>query len=215
MNILRLFTLPLILILITNVYAQQSPRDSAKGTTLGKKLSGLFQNLGPGINDVDMDWKNNPEVAQILSYPGKKRIAAIHNIIFALEENDGKIFKNIDKNSYQLTAMIIVRIVAYTHLKGLIQSSNEDIGIRDYLDSEIADLTLAINQKIPYGLYLQARRQRGEKLAYIYWSNKDYVAEMIKQKNEKNIAIIKLSNKTSSISLIETCTQNVELCEKL
>ena len=86
--------------------------------------------------------------------------------------------------------------------------------MKDYLDSEIADLKLTIDGKIPYQTYLQTTKQRDDKLTYLYMSNKAFVAELLKLKAQTNSAVVRLVNKTSAISLFQACTQNVDLCEK-
>ena len=199
--------------LVVNSYAQTT-QQTAQIERVSKKMSALLSTIGPGTNDVNMDWSSNTEVAEIAAYPTNKRIAAINTIIWGLQENDEKIFKKLATSSDQVAAAIITRIHAYTFLRTLTGSTTEEIGMKDLLDGEIADLRLAISGKIQYQQYFQSKKQRAEKLTYLYMPDKAFVEEMLRLKVEKNVAVARLTTKTSAVATFQMCVQNLALCEK-
>ena len=189
--------------------------DEVRVSSLSAKLTGFFGKLGDGVTSVNMDWKENSEVKEILSFPSLKRVAAIKTVVDTLRANDLKVFPKSESDQNHLAAMVITRLLALNHIKELIGETPDDLGMKDYLDSEIGDLALVIAHKIPYDFYLKASKQREDKIAYLYFSNEEFIGALLKFRTEKTNSVIRLSNKTTAISLLENCTQNIELCEKL
>ena len=101
------------------------------------------------------------------------------------------------------------------NLKELLGSTREDVWMKDFLDGEIADIKLTIDQKIPYDNYLYSTKQRNSKLTYLYMTDQAYVKELVTVDIENDLTMTALTNKTFAISLYTVCIQNLFLCEKL
>ncbi len=164
MRALKLFAIPFLILLAATSKAQTTRDDSARMDKISQKMVALNKKLVPGVTAVNMNWGENKEVIEIKSWPTLKRIAAIRNIIWDLQENERKFFPNFDKDQNQLAAGLIGRVFAYNFLKEFIRDSVDEIGMKDYLDGEIADLNLTLNHKLPYGMYAAERKRREDKL---------------------------------------------------
>lgn len=214
MNAIKPF-ITLLFILIASSPAAQNTEEAAQAKKISLKLVSFYKKLTPSISSTNTNWAENKEVSEIKSWPTLKRMAAIRNIIWELQENEKKLLPNFENDTNQLAAGLISRIFSYNYLKGLILDSTDEIGTKDYLNGEISDLNLTLNHKLPYGMYASERKRREDKLNYLYMSNKEFVEELLKLKLEKNSAPSILSSKTSAISLMETCVNNLDICEKL
>jgi len=179
---------------------------------VAKKISGLMSQLGPGVRAVNTNWKQNPEVQEILNFPTTKRLAAVNLIIWGMRENDKILFKNAETNVRQKAAMLIARSIATSLLAGLVTDSSSDTAMRDFLASERADLELVLHEKIGMKFYEEERLRRDNKLAMIYMTDEKFVKQMLEMKMQNDQTVTRLTNKTSSVALLQTCTVNVELC---
>lgn len=189
----------------------QDEKIAALITTSAQKIGGAKK---IGVN-VTMNWSENPEVKEVAAFGADIRVATLMNIIRLLTENEEKIFPNIETNSNQLAVSIITRIFSLTHLSTLISSEDNDFVIKEYLAGEIADLKMVLNKKINYGTYLRWRKARVDKLNMLIFSEEKITLEALTQATkEANIAQV-LANKTTIISLFETCVANPDICSKL
>ncbi|MEQ1515322.1 MAG: hypothetical protein ABL931_02395, partial [Usitatibacteraceae bacterium] len=62
--------------------------------------------------------------------------------------------------------------------------------------------------------YLQARKQRDDRQASLL-KDQDFVAELVKFRAGKETVAKSLANVTTMLSVLEACTNNVELCLKM
>lgn len=189
----------------------QAEKIAAFVSNAGQKIGGA-QKIGV---KVKMNWTENPEVKEVTGFGADKRIATLMNIILLLSKNDKKIFPNIETNSNQLAVSIITRIFSLTKLSSLLSSEDNDFVIRAYLDGEIADLKMVLNRKINYGSYLHWHKERDNKLATLIFSEEKIILEMVPQAMEEANITQVLANKTTLISLLETCVANTDLCSEL
>jgi len=123
-----------------------------------------------GGAEVTISWSDNPEVKEIAGFIADKRIGTLMNIINELADNEKTIFPNIKTNSDQLAATIIMKIYSFDYLNELISSTDNDVIIKDYLDSEIADLKMVLSHKISYGLYVKSQEERNNKREMLSFS---------------------------------------------
>lgn len=212
---MKSFAILLLILLTASSEAQTTQEDSARMSKISQKVVALNKKLVPSVNSVNMTWGENKEVFEIKSWPTLKRMAAIRNIIWDLQENEKKFFPNTEKDPNQLAAGLISRVFSYNFLKEFVRDSIDDLGMKDYLNGELADLNLTLNHKLPYGMYASERKRREDKLTYLYMPNKEFVEELLKLKLDKNSAASNITSKTSAIALMQTCIQNIDVCEKL
>lgn len=203
-----------LLALSSASYAQK-PEEKARVARVSKKMSALMEKLGPGINEVNMDWKANPEVREISKYPPIKKIASINLLVWGIQDNDKKLFPNSEKSQAQTALIVISRMIAYSQMLDLISTSIDELPMKDFLQSEISDINLVLANKIPLESYFAAHRQREDKKTYLLMPNKEFVGAMLQMKTENASLIEKLSNKTTGVSYMSVCAQNMELCDKL
>lgn len=172
---------------------------------------------GPNKVGVNLypNWSENPEVVEVFDYETDKRIATLWAIIHLLNQNEEVIFPKSKTDSNQLAAAIIMRTFALNYLKKLIHISANDVVVEDYLEKESADLKLVLSEKISAGAYYQSRNSRNDKLYLIFMGDEKIVRENIKLLRDKSSIASVLANKTTLVSLLETCLANSELCVKL
>ena len=163
------------------------------------------------------EWSDNPQVVEVRSYGDMKRAAAIYYIIDQLTKNDEKLFSPISATSTpsQNSVTIISRLTSYRNLKTLIGNSIPDVIIGDYLDGEIADLTLTLSGKIPLGIYLPSRKIRDEKRQGLLFVDKDFLLELLTFQTGPALTINSLASLTTVISLTQTCSRAAEVCANL
>lgn len=207
-----------IVFMSNNTFAEKPPVDKKTVEIVSKKLVAAFGKIKPstGLNEVSMDWLKNPEVAEVYSYKDLKKVAAINRVIWAMSENDKMIFSSHSKNQNQLAILLASRIQSYSNLISLLGSSDNEIGMRDFLNSERADLQLVINGKIPYSFYLSSSKAREDKFTYLYMTNEKFVMELLNFSNEEtndHDTMVKLANKTTASSIYNTCVTNIEICK--
>jgi hypothetical protein len=203
------------LLALPSVSYAQTPEEKARVSRVSKKMSTLMQKLGPGVNEVNMDWKANPEAQEISKYPSIKKIAAINLIIWGMQDNDKNLFPNSDKSPAQTALIVISRMIAYSQIQELISTSIDELPMRDYLQSEISDINLVMANKISLESYFSARKQREDKKTSLLMPNKEFVGAMLRMKAENSPLIEKLSNKTTGASYMSVCFQNLALCDML
>lgn len=205
-----------ILICITGASSSaQTAEELAQVNRVSIKLSALMKTLGPAVNTVAIDWKSNPEVAEIQEYSKSKRLAAVREILYGLEENDKKLFKKMATGGDHALAALLVRIQTYSFISGLIGPAIEEIGMKDFLVSEVNDLQLVFAQKITYEQYLYSKAQREDKLNYLLNTDKKILKERLVMRVENNQVAARLAAKTSAIALVKMCGQKIALCEVL
>ena len=211
----RVFSLFLLAIIfqLTAVVSADDQVDKLSGF-IAKNSQKIVGNKKIGANFV-IDWKENPEINEISSYSDDKRVATIEAVIGYLGENEKKIFPEIISSDHAIV-YIAVRFVALNFLTSLVSSSNNDIVIKDYLDSEIADLQMMLNGTFDYGaMYLNARKMRDDKIVLLLSQNKGFITEKLTlMMNDINVARV-LANKTSIISLMQTCASIPKSCLQL
>lgn len=217
---LVIFCIVLLLILRSGDGHAQQPNSEDLAPAVAENMGELVTKLGTGVDaaglrDLFLDWGQNPEVKAAFSYPKMKKLATIRAVIWRLQENDERIFADIENNSSLLATMIITRYFSYSYLRELTDDSDSDILIRNYLDGELADLRLLLNHTLSYGLYVQSREQRNSKLDIISMTDEAYDKELLATKIENKATIVVLANKTTGASLWQTCTQNMALCAGL
>ena len=163
------------------------------------------------------EWSDNPQVVEVRSYGDMKRAAAIYYIIDQLTKNDEKLFSPISATSTpsQNSVTIMSRLTSYRNLRTLIGNSIPDVINGDYLDGEIADLTLTLSGKIPLGIYLLSRKNRNEKRQVLLFADKDFLVELLTFQTGPALTINSLASLTTVNSLAQTCGRAAEVCAKL
>lgn len=164
---------------------------------------------------LSMDWKENPEIKIISTYSDIKRVATIETIVGYLNKNEKKIFPNINSSDHAIM-LIATRLVSLKYINSLVSTSDNDVVIKDYIDSEIADLTMMLNGTTDYNaVYINASKARDEKIAMLLYINKEFLTNKLTlMMDETNIAQV-LANKTYLISLVQTCSSIPQSCAKL
>ena len=168
-----------------------------------------------GGAEVTISWSDNPEVKEIAGFIADKRIGTLMKIINELADNEKTIFPNIKTNSDQLAATIIMRIYSFDYLNELISSTDNDVIVKDYLDSEIADLKMVLSHKISYGLYVKSQEARNNKREMLLFSQEKILTEYMNLPNKEDNIAKAVENKTSIVALTDVCQTNPDLCKKL
>lgn len=122
---------------------------SSDVSNLSEKLSTLNKRLSDNLS-MSLVWEENAEVVEIQSYPPLKRMAAIQSIIEALTNNDKKLFPDSDNNQHQFLIRLTSKFVALRYLSELAGETDDEVGMKSYLNGELADLQLVLSGKIPY-----------------------------------------------------------------
>ena len=190
--------------------------DASQTDRVARQLAELSRKLGTDAQALTREaWSDSPEVAELKSYPAMKRMAATRFLIHFIKENENRLFPNYQADQHQLATVLAARYYAYTLLQALVNDSIEEVGIKSFLDSEIADLRLTLSHLIPYGMYLTSRAQRDDKIAYLYMTSEAYSRMSNKLFTEKGRSISGLAGKTVSVALAQTCANNHDLCDRL
>jgi hypothetical protein len=190
---------------------QQVSKISAFIGGAANKIGGTNK-VGANLNP---NWSENPEFAEVFDYGTDKRIATLWAIIDLLNKNEEVIFPQFKSDSKQMAATIIMRTFELNYLKKLISISANDVVVEDYLDRENADLKLVLNEKISTAAYYQSRELRNNKLYLIFMGDEKILREFLVLLKDKNGIATVLANKTTLVSLLEMCLTNPELCVKL
>ncbi|WP_421705220.1 hypothetical protein [Alloalcanivorax xenomutans] len=207
---MRFFVFIVVLGVCALANADFSP--SIDESKLANKISEMISRLSDELI-LGLIWEEESEVKEIKSYSPLKRMAAVYLVVGAMENNDGKLFPKSEKNQDQLSVMLASRYIAFRYIVGFIGGRGEEDGMRDYIESEISDLNLMFNDKIPYIFYLKSHQDRKNKLLYVYGSDEKFVEEMLSLARQENI--VALANKTSALALIETCMENAKVCKRM
>lgn len=190
--------------------------DASQTDRVARKVAELSRKLGIDATAVTREsWADSPEVLELKSYPAMKRMAATRFLIHFIKENENRLFPNYQADPHQLSAVLASRYYAYTLLQALVFDSIDEVGIKNFLDSEIADLRLTLSHLIPYGMYLTGRAQRDDKIAYLYMTSEAYSRLSNKLFTERGRSISGLAGKTVSVALAQICANNHDLCDKL
>lgn len=190
--------------------------DASQAERVARKVAELTRKLGADAAALSQaGWADTPEVQELKSYPAMKRMAATRFLIHFIKESENRLFPNYQADEHQLAAVLASRYHAYTLLQALVSDTIDEVGIKSFLDSEIADLRLTLSHMIPYGMYLTSRAQRDDKIAYLYMTSEAYSRLSNKLFTEKGRSISGLASKTVSIALAKTCASNHDLCERL
>lgn len=191
---------------------QMIERVSKFGANAARKLTN-----GNSLS-VRGSWSDNPEVGEVKSLASAKRCSVIYEVIDQLEKNDAIVFDKQKTDQFQLAASVLTRQRALTYLEELVQSpvSDNEIILKDYLAGEIADLKLVTTGRIPYGLYLQARKARDDKRGILLMTDKGFVEELLNLGIKKDPLPQRLANITTMASFMGVCFNRLEtLCGKL
>ena len=165
------------------------------------------------VGTVSLNWREQPEVKKMRTFPDIKRTAAVLATIWELGKNDEELFGK-KNNDYQVLVSMLTRLHAYTFLTNLVADSTNDVMLKDFLGQEVADLKQVFARKNTVAAYLQARKIRDDKQALLLKDQK-FVSELVKFRAGKETVAKSLANVTTMLALIETCTANAELCIKM
>lgn len=205
-------TIFLLFCMVLGVQVSANSDSSPDFSNLSEKLSTLNKRLSDNLS-MSIVWEENTEVVEIQSYPPLKRMAAIQSIIEVMTNNDKKLFPDSEQNQYQFLLRLTSRFVALRYINELVGETDDEIVMKSYLNGELADLQLVLSGKFPYEFYLKSHQDRNIKLMYLYGGNVDFLREALKL--IKSTSIINISNKTSALSLLEACVDNIEICESM
>ena len=165
------------------------------------------------VGTVSLNWREQPEVKKMRTFPDIKRTAAVLATIWELGKNDEELFGK-KNNDYQVLVSMLTRLHAYTFLTNLVADSTNDVMLKDFLGQEVADLKQVFARKNTVAAYLQARKIRDDKQALLLKDQK-FVSELVKFRAGKETVAKSLANVTTMLALIEACTANAELCIKM
>jgi hypothetical protein len=221
---LKRIVFSLAIICSVNAHSQQQESNSGvRSDYLAQKINGLLKKMNISPEGIGQNWEGNPEIKELLRYPSAKRLAVINTILVDASIDENEIFTlftelEADDNwpalqakdfSYQWAMLVSYKFFLYSSLRELTTSSEQDKSTRDFLDAEIADLR---KPKIKYETYFQSRMQRS--LLFTNSQQGNIAEEMQKITRENDLTVKNLSMQIRGNSVIKTCSENAELCEK-
>jgi hypothetical protein len=208
------FILGLLLITTTNISLAKEQIDGklVKFMTNAAKTLGGEKSLGTKVTPT---WQENSEIKNIKTFNANKRNVFLWIVTTQLDENEEKIFTNIEKNQYQLAGSIISRIISLNYLNTLLTDSDDDLLVKDYISGEIYDLKLILATKLQYGFYIKEHKRRKDKLELLLMaSGEGIIKEALTLIDKNNTSTQVVANMTILIALMDTCANNEDLCTK-
>lgn len=167
---------------------------------------------------LQMVWKENTPVKELDSLTGDTKIVALFKVLFLVNKNEKFIFDQTETNSHQLTASLLSRVEALSNIKELVGNSELELAIKEYLNNELADLTLVHSSNLSQDEYSKARQIRNEKLWSNLTANEDFNKTFsINTNNEQQNQLVRnVANLTSWLAYSKICMAHKEdLCVKL
>ena len=218
MQFIRKSILTTLCILSINTYAQTQPNDP-RIPKIANYISSTAKIIGGpnqlGVKSVSMNWVANDEIKEIKGYYAKKRIGALMQLVEYEKQIEEKAFPKFNKDQDQLVITLMVRLFSYANYSTLAGDTTNDLVMKDFFDSEVTDLKLVFDHKIHYQQYLKMRDIRIDKFRSILFQDAEIGTEFFTFVTLKNNSVQSLANKTATISLSESCMQNIDLCVKL
>jgi hypothetical protein len=167
---------------------------------------------------LQMVWKENAPVKELDALVGDIKIVALYKVLFLINKNEKVVFEKPETNSYQLAASILNRVEALSNIKELVGNSELELGIKEYLDNELADLISVQSSNLSQDEYTKARKIRSEKLLSNLLANEDFnKTYSINTNNEQqNQLVTNVANLTSWLAYWKVCMAHKDdLCVKL
>lgn len=182
-----------------------------------RKISQFISSASRRLNvpELEVEWERNREVGEIRGYEGEKRSAAVFLMINDIPKVEQILYAPLPKSEPLTVVVAFARIGLYHQFRTFLSMSTSDVVLRDFLDGEIADLTLVVRGRIPFHVYAQASENRESKRYMLLMQKEAFVREVLTIGIDQSSPSTTLPKKTALIALLVLCTQTSELCAKV
>lgn len=202
--------------------AEKQAAITKQAAIVARVISTAAKKLMPNAQSfkVTPNWADNPDVKAARALADGKRAALLFAVLDQLAKNDDVVFDKMKTNQYQVIASVLVRAQELAYLADLVPISENGIILKDYIDGEVADIKLVQSQRLPYGMYRAARKQRDDKRTMLLMSDyafvSDYMTQLIQEKSGEASLPKSVANITTMVSFMNACINNLaNLCNKL
>lgn len=199
-----------LLVLMTQHQAEaQDSRIKAVARLVAKVSNGIGASA---LHSTNIKWDENQEVKLLSKLTAYQRAAAIYALIDYTTENESTQLPFRPNDLATAAINLGTRQISLAYISSLASQTDSENYILNFIKSEITDIQLTLDAQISYGQYFRARLSRDEIRKSVVEKNKPIADAVKKTKAKKQNFIRDLAAKTTSLSLMQFCTKNLDIC---
>lgn len=203
-----------ILITLLGLIAhQQVEAQDSRVKAVARLVARVSSGIGSSaLHSTSMKWDENQEVRLISNLKAYQRAAAIHALIDYTTDNEETQLPFKPGDLATAAINLGARHLSLTYIASLVSQTESEGYILHFIKSEIADIRLTLDAQISYGQYFRARLSRDEIRRAVVQKSRPITDELEKIKSKNPNFIRDLAAKTTSLSLMQFCINNLDIC---